>query len=218
MRRKVYDHFHLIFDFLLKINVPFIEGYLKKKIYDKYFYEDANDLKTRSSRQFAEIITSFYDFQNVFDMGCGCALYLHEFHRLGKDVLGCDASLDAVKLAPKDFTVFHCDLTKPISINRKFDLILCIEVAEHIHRKFSSQLIDNCTNCGDKVIFSAAPPGQGGVGHINEQPQEFWIKLFEANGFFYEKGLSIEICRIMKEHDVVEWIANNLMLFQKRCL
>jgi 2-polyprenyl-3-methyl-5-hydroxy-6-metoxy-1,4-benzoquinol methylase len=216
MRREEYDRCRKLFNFLLKVNVPFLGDYLQKKIYDKYFYEDANDLKKKSSQQFAEIIVSFFDFQNIFDIGCGCALYIEEFHRLGKEVLGCDGSLEAVKLASEDFTVFQYDVTKPLWLNRTFDLILCIEVAEHIHRKSSLQLIDNCTNSGNRVIFTAAPPGQGGVGHINERPREFWIKLFERNGFFYEKKLSAEVRKMMKQHNVVEWITNNLMSFQKK--
>lgn len=215
MKKDKYDRFRKVVDFILKVEIPFLDSYIRNKVYDSNFYKDANDLKTQSSYDIAKIIVSFFSFNSVFDIGCGCGLYIAEFHRLDKDVLGCDGSPDAIKLAPKDFTVFHCDVTKPLWLNRRFDLVLCIEVAEHINKKYSEQLIKNCTNYSNTVIFTAAPPGQGGVGHINEQPHDFWIQLFTQNGFYYDDNLSNTVRQTMKDNNVVEWIANNFMAFKK---
>ncbi|MCA9789386.1 MAG: hypothetical protein KC462_06410, partial [Cyanobacteria bacterium HKST-UBA05] len=64
--------------------------------------------------------------------------------------------------------------TKPIRFNQTFDLAMCVEIAEHIPNRCSRQLVKTLTKASDTVFFTAAPPGQGGVGHINEQPQAFW--------------------------------------------
>lgn len=215
MKKEVYKRYRRWLDLLLKLKIPFFSQYVQDKTYDHLFYEDANELKKQSSEKVAEIIDSFFNFHSVLDIGCGCGLYIEELHRLGKEVLGCDASSDAINIAPKEFTVFYCDVTKPLILNRKFDLVICIEVAEHIKKKYSPQLVKNCTSYGDTVVFTAAPKGQGGVGHINEQPYEFWIRLFEENHFQYDRDLSEQVRTVMKEKNVVEWIANNFMSFNR---
>jgi 2-polyprenyl-3-methyl-5-hydroxy-6-metoxy-1,4-benzoquinol methylase len=215
MKKVIYKRYRRWLDLLLKIKIPFISSYIRDRIYDRLFYEDANDLKKQSSGKVAEIIDSFLSFHSVFDIGCGCGLYLQELFNRGKDVVGCDASIDAIKLASNEFTVFYGDVTRPIILNRKFDLVLCFEVAEHIRTQHSRQLVKNCTHYGDLVVFTAAPPGQGGVGHINEQPYEFWIRLFAENHFRYNRELSEQVRSVMKENNVVEWIANNFMVFSK---
>ena len=216
MQKAVYKKYRRWFDLLLKLNLPVIGTYIQDKIYDHAFFEDANELKKLSSKKVAEIIDSFFHFKSILDIGCGCGLYIEELHRLGKDVLGCDSSIDAIRMAAADITVFYADVTQPIYLNRQFDLVLCFEVAEHIKKKHSRQLVQTCTQYSDTVIFTAAPPGQGGVGHINEQPYEFWIRLFAEYRFQYDHELSERVKAVMKEKDVVEWIANNFMVFHKQ--
>ncbi|MGD2087936.1 MAG: class I SAM-dependent methyltransferase [Candidatus Aminicenantes bacterium] len=215
MKKQVYKRYRRWFDLLLKRHIPFFSQYVQDKIYDHLFYEDANELKKQSSEKVAEIIDSFFNFHSVLDIGCGCGLYIEELHRLGKEVLGCDASIDAINMAAKEFTVFYCNVTEPLILNRKFDLVICIEVAEHIRKKYSRQLVKNCTCYGDTVVFTAAPKGQGGVGHINEQPYRFWIRLFAENHFRYDRDLSEQVRTVMKEKNVVQWIANNFMSFSR---
>ena len=216
MKKKDYDRHKYFYDFLLKWNIPFVTRYMWRKIYDSDFFNDANERKILSSQKVARIIASYYKFQNILDIGCGMGLYLRELNKMGKDVLGCDSSKAGIRMAAPEITVFYADVTKPLYVNRKFDTALCFEVAEHIKKKYSRQLVKNCTAYSDTVLFTAAPEGQGGVGHINEQPFEFWIHLFEEMGFAYDSDLSEKVKGHMKQEDVVEWIADNFMSFSKQ--
>jgi 2-polyprenyl-3-methyl-5-hydroxy-6-metoxy-1,4-benzoquinol methylase len=216
MKRRKYRKHRRWLDLLLKIRIPFFSRRVQERIYDRSFYEEANEEKRKSSRKVAAVINSFLEFNSVLDIGCGCGLYLAEFQRLGKETLGCEASSDAIKMAPPDVTVFFCDVTRPILLNRRFDLVLSIEVAEHIRKSASGQLVRNCTAYGDTVVFTAAPRGQGGIGHINEQPYKFWTDLFAANHFRYRREFSEKIRSVMKKEKVVEWIARNLMVFTRK--
>lgn len=215
MKKVEYNRFKYFYDFLLKLDIPLIKPYVLKKVYDTDFYEDANKLKILSSKQVASIINSYYDFKTILDIGCGMGLYIQELQKLGKDVIGCDNSVYGIKKAPQEIIVFYADVTKPIFLNKKFDIVLCFEVAEHIKKKDSKQLIDNCTNHSDTILFTAAPKGQGGVGHINEQSFEYWKNLFHLKNFQYYYDLSEKIKQEMKSNNVVEWIANNFMSFHK---
>jgi len=42
------------------------------------------------------------------------------------------------------------------------------------------------------LIITAAPPGWGREGHVNEQSEDYWISFFEDNGFKYDKGKTLE--------------------------
>ena len=68
-------------------------------------------------------------------------------------------------------------------LNRRFDLALCIEVAEHLRAERGDELIEYLCARADSVLFSAAVPGQGGTGHINEQPQSYWHARFAEHDY-----------------------------------
>lgn len=215
---KDYDyrkHKRLI-DFILKWRIPLISSSLSAKVYDEEYYAEGNEWKEPSCKKVAEILNEFFSFSSVFDIGCGVGLYLEQLHILGKETLGCDSSEAAVGMAPESITVYQADATKPIKVNRRFDLVICFEVAEHIQGRYSLQLVRNCVHQGDIVCFTAAPKGQGGIGHINEQPYQFWINLFSRHGFRYEDTLSKKIRIRMKDEQVVSWIAENLLVFKEK--
>jgi len=75
------------------------------------------------------------------------------------------------------------NLGSELNLLRKYDLVLCLEVAEHLSPLFAGRLVDNICNHTDTVFFSAATPGQGGYNHLNEQPHSYWVEKFEKRGF-----------------------------------
>jgi len=84
-------------------------------------------------------------------------------------------------------------------LNKKFDLAISMEVAEHLDESYADIFLDNICRHSDIVLFSAAHIGQGGDGHINEQPMTYWIEKFEKRDYkwidirhIYEKNYSIE--------------------------
>ena len=81
----------------------------------------------------------------------------------------------------------HCfiprDLTQPVFLDCKFDLLLCLEVAEHLPANKAEHLVKTCASHSNTIFWSAATPGQGGYHHVNEQPHEYWIEKFAAHGY-----------------------------------
>jgi len=63
------------------------------------------------------------------------------------------------------------------------DLVVCTEVGEHLTPEQGRNLVDNLTCAADRVVWSAALPNVGGIGHINLQPLEYWDAAFEVNHF-----------------------------------
>jgi len=62
-------------------------------------------------------------------------------------------------------------------------LAICVEVAEHVPATGAGTLVASLCAASDWVLFGAAPPFQGGMGHINENWLEYWAQLFTDNGY-----------------------------------
>ena len=75
------------------------------------------------------------------------------------------------------------DICQPFDLGRRFDLVMSLEVAEHVAEEHADTVIDSICRHGDVVMFSAAIPHQGGVHHVNEQPYDYWRAKFAARGY-----------------------------------
>ncbi len=187
-----------------------------ENFYDDSFYDMTIRTEASNAHVVAKSIMDAFHPKSLIDLGCGCGIYLKAFHDLGMtDLIGYDGSAHAVtkSLAPKGLVV-HQDLTT-FEPDRRYDMCLCIEVAEHIRPQFSDDLVRLAVKCSDTVIFTAAPPGQGGTNHINLQPKENWTKRFNDNGFTHEAELSKTWSDYFKKENVVWWIWKNISIYRK---
>jgi SAM-dependent methyltransferase len=123
--------------------------------------------------------------RSVVDVGCGPAGWIAEFREAGiSDVIGIDGDWvdrDLLLISPELFRAH--DLRQPLSLDRMFDLALCLEVAEHLPAERAGPLVSELTKLAPVVLFSAAIPGQGGNGHINEQWPDYWATMFEKSSY-----------------------------------
>ena len=132
------------------------------------------------------IIEAFHP-KSAVDVGCGLGTFLNIFFENGvKDIIGIDGPcLDRSKLfIPAEYFI-TADLECPLDIQRKFDLVICLEVAEHLQEATANVLVDNLCVLGDIIIFSSAIENQGGQNHINEQPFAYWVEKFKEKGFIF---------------------------------
>jgi len=141
-----------------------------------------------SPNEIVPALVQLFQPKSVIDVGCGTGNFLKVFKQLGvKEVLGVDGDwvdrdLLAKNIDPaSEFMV--ADLQKPLSFNRRFDLVMSLEVAEHLSPAAAESFVHNLTSLGDVIVFSAAIPNQGGQNHINEQPVSYWEALFAKKGF-----------------------------------
>jgi SAM-dependent methyltransferase len=184
-------------------------------VYDKKFFNHIEDITEPTAKTVADILYQEYRPKSIADIGCGPAVYLKEFLDKKCKITGIDGSPDVIKnlKIPKKYFTLH-DLRDKLEIE-KHDLAICFEVAEHIPTKFSKKLVDNVTRAADTVAFTAAPPGQGGFDHINEQKPIFWNKLFMEKGFIFDQDKTKKIIKEMKQKKVVWYIPENLFIFKK---
>lgn len=186
-------------------------------IYDEKFFKNTLKLEEPSAKAAVQIINNRFKPKSIIDIGCGIGIYLKEFEYLGVEITGFDGAPEAVKNSLVGDKIKLHDLSRPLRLDSKFDLCLCVEVAEHLPKAYEDTLLNTLIRLSNTIIFSAATPGQGdeSIGHINEQPHEYWINKFHGLGFAYQKYLTDDIRAEMAEKKVVWWIAKNIMVFKK---
>ena len=180
--------------------------------YDHAFYTCLRSTARKSAQQVVPIILRFVKPRTVIDIGCGTGTWLSVFAEYGVvDCLGVDGEMIPIDLLeiPNDrFIPF--DLTKPYRCDRRFDLVLSLEVAEHLAEDCAQVFVTSLTQLGPVVLFSAAIPGQGGTCHLNEQWPDYWAALFRRCGF-----VPIDcVRRLVWDNDEVSWwYSQNTLVF-----
>jgi SAM-dependent methyltransferase len=123
--------------------------------------------------------------KSLLDVGCGRGTWVRAAIRHGlEDVLGVDgvAVPEQRLLFPKD-RFQQRDLRAPFDLRREFDLLTCLEVAEHLPAESAPHLVVSLTKHSRRILFAAACPGQPGQHHVNCQWPDYWQALFNQHGY-----------------------------------
>jgi len=90
------------------------------------------------------------------------------------------------------------------------DLAMSLEVREHLPPSMGHNLVVSLVRSAPLTIFTAATPGQGGSGHVNEQPSEYWIEEFAGLGRYLDVAATTELrSRCRPEVKGSPWLAAN---------
>lgn len=154
-------------------------------VYNTDFYDYIDDGSRASARTFAPLLLAEMKIDSLLDVGAGHGAWASEWMAAGvNDVLAVDGDYvkaDQLVIPAANFRA--ADLSQPLDLARKFDLVQSLEVAEHLPHAKAATFVETLTRHGDVVLFSAAVPHQGGEHHVNEQPPEYWRQLFGARGY-----------------------------------
>ena len=177
---------------------------------DFYSYIDAGS--RRSARAVAALLRPEMKIDSLLDIGAGHGAWAAEWLAAGvKTVLAVDGDYvrpDQLAIPKKAFRAH--DLSTPLDLKKRFDLVQSLEVAEHLPADKAELFVDNLTRHGDVILFSAAVPHQGGEHHVNEQPPEYWRKKFAARGY---KVFDFLRPRLAGLGEVMPWYRFNSYLY-----
>ena len=154
-------------------------------VYGAEFYDYINPGSRLSAKVVLPLVRSAVRAETVLDVGAGQGAWAAEWLAQGAtQVMAVDGHYAgaAQLLVPESCFVAH-DLSTPLELGRRFDLVQSLEVAEHIPQEHAECFVDTLVGHGDVVLFSAAVPHQGGEHHVNEQPPEYWRGKFVARGY-----------------------------------
>ncbi|HJS86563.1 MAG TPA: class I SAM-dependent methyltransferase [Acetobacteraceae bacterium] len=182
--------------------------------YDQTFYDRQIDGRLKSARKYAAILATMLLPKSVLDIGCGRGTWLKAFSERGAErLVGIDGPWNSqAGMIDSSIQFAQCDLENMPMLGERFDLSLSLEVGEHLSMNAAEKLIAALCGASDIVVFGAAVPGQGGINHINEQPQSFWASKFLARGY---SAFDLFRPKVWEDEDVEVYYRQNTFLYAK---
>ena len=185
------------------------------ELYTREFYDAQKERSRRSAEIIVPLILALVKPRSVVDVGCGVGTWLSVFSEFGvDDVLGIDGEhvdRSTLEIPVEQFLPF--DLTLPILTDRQFDLVVSLEVAEHLPEECAKIFIKSLTKLGPVILFSAAIPFQGGTGHLNEKWPDYWANHFKDDGY---ETIDCIRKKVWQDEKVEWWYAQNLLVFSRK--
>jgi len=194
------------------LGVPLTSHQPDRSPYDTAFYDALEEGATQSAAVVTDLVVSKLAPRSIVDLGCATGRWLAAFRQRGvADTLGVDGPwVEPAQLVIPPETFRPHDLVSPVRIDRRFDLAVCLETAEHLPLERGAGLVDDLVRLAPVILFSAAIPGQVGTGHINEQWPSYWRDLFASRGYDCHTALREQLWH---REEVEVWYRQNLLVF-----
>jgi glycosyltransferase involved in cell wall biosynthesis len=120
----------------------------------------------------------------VLDAGCAIGLLVEELHGLGVKAQGIDVSQWAIGQVPAHLRPFCRVASLSEELEQDFDLVVCLEVLEHLPAFEAHRAVANLSRHARAVLFSSTPEDFEEPTHLNVQPSDYWVGLFAQHGLF----------------------------------
>ena len=168
----------------------------------------------------AEYIALTLEPTSILEFRCGLGLYCN-FLKTQLDintVIGIEPeAMGGVFDSPNGPTQLAIDIfldEHPEPLEQKFDLVMSIEVAEHVPQEKHDFLFDFLvSHTANWIVFSGARIGQGGHGHIAERDEEDWKSEFLKRGMIFQCELTRNIRLACNQRNINH--RQNLMVFKR---
>ncbi len=138
----------------------------------------------------AENIIENFQPKTVLDAGCACGYLVETLRKRGVEAYGIDVSEYAVGMATEEIRPYLNvqSVTERLTekFPQKFDLVITIEVLEHLFPEDGARAIRLLCSYADTVIFTSTPTDIEDKTHVNVQQKEYWAKLFAENSFYHD--------------------------------
>jgi len=181
--------------------------------YESYFYSNRYKWTAQAASAILDIILPrIPSVHSALDIGCGVGAWLSVLKKKGiSTITGLDGVwVDEALLKIPSENFCRADLSEPIHWDRRYDLAISLEVAEHLPASRAFGFVEDLTRASDFIIFSAAIPFQGGYHHVNEQWQSYWVELFKGQGYEVRDWVRP---RVWDDESIPVWYRENLFLF-----
>jgi len=195
-----------------------LQPLITDEVYNEKYCERINDKDWRF-KTIPNAVRILYDYfrpKSVVDIGCANGVHLKAFKDLGVEVFGIEGTSHWAPYIEENIGKYYdiLDIRKPLKSEESFDLVLCLEVLEHLEKQFARQAVKNILSLGKNICISACPI-TGGFHHINVQPFSYWQRVFEKQGAIYQKKESELLMSQCSKISCSGWFKDNLRVFRK---
>jgi len=192
----------------------FCDKYNRKvKINKNGFWENNSETGHYSDESLCGAIVQIMSkmrLQTVLDLGCGTAYYAKELIRNGYHCDAYDGNPNTPEISGG--VGYIQDLTINFELGMRYDLVMSLEVGQHIPTRYEEIYINNIiSHSNSNILLSWAIPNQCGDGHVNEQTNEYIIAKLNLFGFYLNEKVSSELRKYSEKH----WFKNTIMFFSK---
>ncbi|GAB4448486.1 MAG: hypothetical protein OHK0015_53250 [Chloroflexi bacterium OHK40] len=160
-------------------------------LFDEHYYATGLGLPYRRDERWlaffdgiAARIVAEIDPRSALDAGCALGMLVERLRARGVDAEGVDISSFAIGQAHPSVRPFVRVGSVAEPFGRRYDLIVSIEVLEHMPRAEAEQAVANFCAHSDDVLFSSSPHDHKEATHFNVNPPEYWAELFARHGLF----------------------------------
>jgi SAM-dependent methyltransferase len=171
-----------------------------------------SELSVASAHAVLPVVFALRRARSVVDVGCLYGAWAAVSRELGVDeVVGVDGEyVDHADLMIPAGDFLARDLARPLRLDRAFDLAISLEVAHYLPPARADGFVGDLCDLAPMVLFSAAIPHQGGVGHVNEQWPAYWAQRFAARAY---TPLDCVRDEVWDDPAVASWYAQNTIVF-----
>jgi 2-polyprenyl-3-methyl-5-hydroxy-6-metoxy-1,4-benzoquinol methylase len=150
---------------------------------DEPYVRDNPTWKANFARVAQAIVTELSP-KTVLDAGCGIGFLVQALRERGVEAFGIDISEYAIASTAEEIRPF-CEVASVTDeLTRGYDLIVCMEVLEHLPADLGSRAVESFMRHTDAVLFSSTPEDFREPTHLNVQPTDYWVGLFGSRHFF----------------------------------
>ena len=180
-------------------------------LYPPDFYADRRQHTLYAARRILRALPRRMPLSRLADIGCGTGTFLAAGLELGAQaVFGIEGDWVTQSMLDDARITFEPRDLEQAFTGPQVDLALSLEVAEHLSSDRAESFVHDLVAMAPAVLFSAAIPGQGGVGHLNEQWQSYWATLFSGQGY---RAYDVMRPRIWTDEAVPAWYRQNAILY-----
>lgn len=184
---------------------------------DERYFAYVERTSRASASAIADAIIRTYAPANVFDVGCGTGVLLDDLRSKGVRVSGVEYSPVALRYCrERGLDVKRCDLCdRLVGPDELVDLAICVEVAHQLPLECGLRLASDLCRIARVVVFSANTPGSGDRIRLNEQPHDWWIDRFAAQGFRFNEPLTLQWRAEWRVAGAAPWFCKNTLVFER---
>lgn len=181
------------------------------RLYPADFYAERRNHTLHAARRILAALPAGLPRRHIADVGCGTGTFLAAALEMGAmSAFGIEGDWVRPDMLDDPRIDFEPRDLEQAFVGPKADLVLSLEVAEHLSPGRAAGFVADLVAMAPAVLFSAAIPGQGGVGHVNEQWQSYWAGQFAVYGL---KPYDVVRPQIWADEDVPAWYRQNAILY-----